>query len=145
MASAEALFADLGPYAWILGQWLARPGVEGWLDEHAGERRGFALLAFYREAATPGGPRAPVADLLALGVVARFRGQGLGRALLEHAVAAAGRAAPSQGIDALRLTVAADNLGAQQLYAEAGFVLVDAPAAAYPSGTPARLMVRPLP
>jgi len=149
IATAERLFADLGDYAWILGQWLPRPGVTAWLDEGDGRARGFVLLAFYQEAATPGGPRLPVADLLALGVVPEHRRAGIGAALLAHAVAAASRAAATQGIATLRLTVAADNHAAQRLYATAGFVPGGAPAggaapAAYSSGAPAVRLVRAL-
>lgn len=140
--TGRVLFEELGDYAWILGQWLPRPGVHGWVVEQDGARVGFSILAFYSEAEVPGGPVVPVADLLALGVVPAAQRQGWGGRLLAHAIAAAERVASAHGVDRLRLTVAVDNVGARRLYAAAGFVDAGA-AAAYASGRAALRMVRP--
>lgn len=146
-AAGGQLFADLGPYQQILDAWLAQPGVHAWCAWRGPTPIGFAVLAFYQEARAPGGPLEPVADLLGLGVLPAGRRQGVGAALLARAVGAAERAARTQPLPALRLTVAAANLDAQRLYARAGFVVDPTPppaATAYPSGEPALRMTRPL-
>lgn len=140
------VFADLGPYAFILGEWLARPGVTAWIvDGIADEpRRAFAMLAFYRE-----GPlsdsKNTVADLLALAVEPAHQGSGLGSRLLAHVIAAAAAAAAAEQVVALRLTVAADQVAAQRMYARAGFALVPEKTTSYPSGKLGVQMSRPLP
>lgn len=62
----------------------------------------------------------PAVDIAALGVVPDRRRQGLGAALVEAALVAAGAA----GADALLLEVADDNDAARALYARCGFTLV---------------------
>ncbi len=62
----------------------------------------------------------PEAELLLVGVVPSYRGQGIGSALLQAAFNAAG----GIGIDTMFLEVRDGNQAAQQLYERAGFVAV---------------------
>ena len=41
---ATEVYRDLGDYGQVMPQWLVQPGVLAWLDEDAGQRRGFAVL-----------------------------------------------------------------------------------------------------
>ncbi len=109
-------FADLGDYREVLPAWLRQPNVVAWIDDPV-PRRGFTMLAFYRDEQTGD----HVADLLAISIEPEWRGNGLGRALLSHATAMARATARAGNLVALRLCVAEDNLLAQQMYVSAGF------------------------
>ena len=82
-------------------------GHFGWCDEAAA---GFLL------ARDLGGE----AEILTLGVLPEMRRAGIGRALLDAAIAEAGR----RGLGSLVLEVAADNDAARLLYDSAGFAQV---------------------
>lgn len=58
------------------------------------------------------------ADIVAMYVLPEYARQGLGRALLDHAIGAA----RAQGLEQLVLTVTQTNVPARELYAAAGFV-----------------------
>lgn len=144
VATGAEAYRDLGDYARILPSWLTQPGVLAWIEEdlqHHG--RGFAMLGFYMERDEQTGPRV-VADLLALAIQPAFQRRGLGGKLLGHVIDVAERVAPTSHIDALRLTVAEDNLGAQQLYLRTGFTVVDHGTVTYDQGQRALRMSRPL-
>lgn len=145
VATGAEAYADLGDYTRILPSWLEQPGVLAWIDEDAqGHGRGFAMLGFYTEEAPRSGAKAQViADLLALAVLPLYQHKGIGSKLLEHVIDVAERVAPSSHIRQLRLTVAENNVGAQRLYARAGFHVVEG-AATYDRGQRALRMVRPL-
>ena len=68
-------------------------------------------------------------EILALGVVPSARRQGVGRALLAHAIAV------TRGAGGRRITleVGRDNAPARQLYEAAGFVVVNVRAGYYPA------------
>jgi ribosomal protein S18 acetylase RimI-like enzyme len=124
---------------------LEQPGVLAWIDHDVqGRGRGFAMLGFYTEDSvrTNGKPQV-IADLLALAVLPTYQRKGIGGKLLAHVIDVAERVAPSSNITQLRLTVAEDNVGAQRLYARAGFQVVEG-AATYDRGQRALRMVRPL-
>lgn len=152
IATGAEAYRDLGDYTRILPSWLEQPGVLAWIDEDLqGRGRGFAMLGFYMEHPTGGGPTGAhvatgahvVADLLALAVLPSQQGRGLGGKLLAHVIEVAERVAPSSKINALRLTVAETNTGAQRMYARAGFRIVDG-SATYDRGQRALRMARPL-
>ncbi len=145
VATGAEAYADLGDYTRILPSWLEQPGVLAWIDEDAqGHGRGFAMLGFYtEEAPRPGAKAQVIADLLALAVLPLYQRKGIGSKLLEHVIDVAERVAPSSHIRQLRLTVAENNVGAQRLYARAGFHVVEG-AATYDRGQRALRMVRPL-
>jgi ribosomal protein S18 acetylase RimI-like enzyme len=145
VATGAEAYADLGDYTRILPSWLEQPGVLAWIDEDAhGHGRGFAMLGFYTEELPRAGAKAQViADLLALAVLPLYQRKGIGSKLLEHVIDVAERVAPSSHIHQLRLTVAENNVGAQRLYARAGFHVVEG-AATYDRGQRALRMVRPL-
>jgi ribosomal protein S18 acetylase RimI-like enzyme len=141
VATGAEAYRDLGDYTRILPSWLEQPGVLAWIDQDVyGRGRGFAMLGFYTEDA--GSPRV-VADLLALAVLPAHQHQGIGNKLLAHVIEIAARVAPASNIDALRLTVAEDNVDAQRLYTRAGFEVVDG-AATYDRGQRALRMTRRL-
>lgn len=147
IATGAEAYADLGDYTRILPSWLEQPGVLAWIDTDVqGRGRGFAMLGFYME--DPSGKASlanqrVVADLLALAVLPAQQGRGIGTKLLAHVIEVAERVAPSSKIDALRLTVAETNTGAQRMYTRAGFRVVDG-SATYDRGQKALRMARPL-
>jgi len=145
VATGAEAYSDLGDYTRILPSWLEQPGVLAWIDHDVqGRGRGFAMLGFYTEDATrEGGRAAVVADLLALAVLPMFQRKGIGSKLLAHVIDVAERVAPSSRIHQLRLTVAENNVGAQRLYARAGFQIVEG-SATYDRGQKALRMVRAL-
>ena len=145
VASGAEAYADLGDYTRILPSWLEQPGVLAWIDHDVqGRGRGFAMLGFYtEEGGRDGGKQQVVADLLALAVLPMYQRKGIGSKLLAHVIDVAERVAPSSHITQLRLTVAENNVGAQRLYARAGFHIVEG-AATYDRGQRALRMVRAL-
>ena len=151
IATGAEAYRDLGDYTRILPSWLEQPGVLAWIDhDAAGRGRGFAMLGFYTEADPPNTPKTPktngqqvIADLLALAVLPTYQRRGIGSRLLTHVIDVAERVAPASRIMQLRLTVAEDNVGAQRLYAQAGFHVVEG-AATYDRGQKALRMVRSL-
>jgi len=146
IATGAEAYRDLGDYTRILPSWLEQPGVLAWIDQDMqGRGRGFAMLGFYMEDPTGSGTGVPqvVADLLALAVLPAQQRKGIGTRLLEHVIEVAERVAPSSRIDSLRLTVAETNVGAQRMYARAGFRVIDG-SATYDRGQRALRMARPL-
>ena len=147
IATGAEAYADLGDYTRILPSWLDQPGVLAWIDHDVqGRGRGFAMLGFYMEDPTGAGSFAHqrvIADLLALAVLPSQQRRGVGSKLLTHVIEVAERVAPSSKIDALRLTVAETNTGAQRMYARAGFRVIDG-SATYDRGQKALRMARPL-
>jgi len=144
VATGAEAYRDLGDYTRILPSWLEQPGVLAWIDEDMhGRGRGFAMLGFYMEETPRAGEQQVVADLLALAVLPAYQRRGIGNKLLAHVIDVAERVAPSSQIRQLRLTVAEDNVGAQRLYARAGFRTVDG-SATYDRGQRALRMVRDL-
>jgi ribosomal protein S18 acetylase RimI-like enzyme len=146
IATGAEAYRDLGDYTRILPSWLEQPGVLAWIDQDVqGRGRGFAMLGFYMEDASVSGAASGqvVADLLALAVLPTQQRRGIGGKLLAHVIDVAERVAPSSHIDALRLTVAETNTGAQRMYVRAGFRMVDG-SATYDRGQRALRMARPL-
>lgn len=128
-------FADLGDYHEVLPAWLRQPNVAAWVDDPT-PRRGFTMIAFYRDDLT--GER--VADLLAITVAPAWRGRGLGQALLLHAIAVARAAGAAAPLTELRLCVAEHNVAAQTMYRRAGFGFVELDVGRYAAGQRARRM-----
>ncbi|MBK9033829.1 MAG: GNAT family N-acetyltransferase [Myxococcales bacterium] len=88
------------------------------------------MLAFYRDEATG----EHVADLLAISVEPVWRRHGLGRALLDHAMAMARATARAGRLTELRLCVAEHNHRAQRMYERAGFAAVALDVGRYGAG-----------
>jgi ribosomal-protein-alanine N-acetyltransferase len=76
------------------------------------------------------------AEVLTLAVAPSIRRQGVGRSLLERAMAEAA----ARGAAAILLEVATDNAPARTLYASAGFVVVGRRPRYYPGGGDAAIM-----
>jgi ribosomal-protein-alanine N-acetyltransferase len=106
---------------------LQDAGVSGLIDD-AGD--GFALLRV----------AADEAEILTLAVTSAARRQGLARALLARAIAAAQAA----GAQRMFLEVAAANAAGRALYAGAGFVQTGRRARYYPDGDDALVLSRSL-
>jgi ribosomal protein S18 acetylase RimI-like enzyme len=133
-------FAMLGDYRMVLPAWLEQPNVTAWVEEHAGQRRGFSVIGFFEDELL----RGAVADLLALAVEPAWQRRGLGRALLDHAVAVASATARAGRLCELRLCVADDNYVGQRLYGSTGFQRVPGEFGSYAGGQRAIRMVYPL-
>src|SRR5204862_3178996 len=115
------VFEHLGDYRMVLPRWLELANITAWVDEQAGFRRGFSVLGFFHDDAMG----AAFADLLALAVEPAWRRNGLGRALLDHALQVASVTAQAGRLRELRLCVADDNRVGQRLYRSTGFERVD--------------------
>ena len=127
-ASLAALHAACFPDAWdaaAIAQLLSSPGA--FAHRHAD---GFVLARV----------AAGEAEILTLAVAPHARGQGLGRALLRNAIAAAQK----KGAQAVFLEVGADNPHALTLYAGLGFAKVGMRKAYY-AGRDALVLRLPLP
>lgn len=109
-----------------IGLQLALPGAFGWIAPNGG-----MILA--RVAADE-------AEVLTLAVDPAVRRHGLGRALLERAMATARQ----RGAMAAFLEVASGNAPARALYAAASFVMVGRRNGYYPDGGDALVLRRPL-
>ena len=109
-----------------IGLQLAMPGVAGWCHPDGG-----MILA--RVAADE-------MEVLTLAVPPVVRRRGVGRALLETAIAWA----KSCGAAVAFLEVAEDNLAARGLYARAGFLPAGRRPRYYPNGADALVLRRPL-
>ena len=132
-------FADLGDYREVLPAWLRQANDAAWIDD-PGPRRGFTMLAFYRDDFSGD----HVADLLAISVEPVWRRHGLGRALLDHALHVARATAKAGRLTELRLCVAEDNHRAQRMYERAGFAPVALDVGRYGTGQRAIRMTFPL-
>jgi ribosomal protein S18 acetylase RimI-like enzyme len=105
-------------------------------------RRGFTLLGFYEPIAAPPGAR--IADLLAIAVDREHQRQGLGKALLDHAVSVAAQAGRGAGVREIRLTVAETNAVARRFFSANGFAVLDEQHGHYDGGQRAIRMGRAL-
>jgi ribosomal protein S18 acetylase RimI-like enzyme len=140
---AADVYRELGDYRTIIGSWLDHPGVLTYLDEaDTLGPRGFTLLGFYEPDGADEG--LCFADLLAIAVARPHQRQGLGRALLAHALAVAEAAACERGIREVRLTVAETNPIGRRLFAAEGFAVLDEDHGLYDGGQRAIRMRRPL-
>ena len=146
---ATSVYDDLGDYETIIPSWLEHPGVLTYIDEieaahnGAGPLRGFILLGFYQPPGESAGEY--VADLLAIAVHPHHRRRGVGRALLDHAIAVAARAGRTTICPEIRLTVAHTNEVGQHLFSSSGFRVLDANHGSYDGGQRAIRMARLLP
>lgn len=140
-ALAADAFAPFGDYGPLLLDWFATPGVEATVAEEDGRPVGLTLIAFVSD---PDSPPHWVADLLAIAVAPEARRRGVGRRLLEAAVARAQEVARRWPVRALRLSVAEENAHARALFEGAGFAYSGREERFYPRGQRALHMRRPL-
>jgi len=113
---AEQVFSHFGDYGRILPTWLLHDGVLTHVAEDDGHPVGYTMLGFY-----PIPNDEFVADLLAIAVSPDAQGQGVGRRLLEHAIAQAHAAQRRLPLHELRLSVADTNLRARRLFHQFSF------------------------
>jgi ribosomal-protein-alanine N-acetyltransferase len=140
-ALAAEAFAPYGDYAALLLDWSLTPGVEATIAEDEAGPAGLTLMAFVSDP----GPRAGwVADILAIAVARRARRRGLGRRLLDAAVARAAEAARFSPVNGVRLSVAEENAAARALFESAGFSYTGREDTFYPRGQRALHMRRPV-
>ena len=140
-ALAAEAFAAYGEYGPLLLDWFAMAGVEGTIAEERGRPVGLTLVAFVTD---PDAPAHWVADVLAIAVAREARGRGVGRRLLEAAVARARDVARRWPVRALRLSVAEENAAARGLFESCGFAYGGREDRFYPRGQRALHMRRPL-
>ncbi len=136
-------FSGFGDYRPSLRAWTENPAMQTLVAVTAdGRCLGFAVVALV------GSVGSARAHLLAIGVDAGVREQGLGGRLLDAALALARREATPWGAGRLHLEVAADNHAARRLFASRGFLpstpLRPAPALAYDDGRRALSLSAPL-
>jgi ribosomal protein S18 acetylase RimI-like enzyme len=138
---AARSFARLGDYQRVVPQWLETDGVSAFIAEERGEAVGFALVGFFRDDAAP---TVWTADLLAIAVAPAAQSRGIGRRLLDHAIAQARAARRRRAVREMRLSVAEDNERARSLFLTAGFVEVPGDHGRYDRGQRAIHMRRTL-
>jgi ribosomal protein S18 acetylase RimI-like enzyme len=133
---ARNAFGDYGDYDRVLPRWLGARGVATVIAEERGTLVGFAMVGM-----RPGlHLRRPDAELLAVAVVARARGRGVGTALVDEAIAVAERWRARD----LCLHTAEANATAQHVFARAGFLPTGIADAFYANGQGALAMRRPV-
>jgi ribosomal-protein-alanine N-acetyltransferase len=108
---------------------LSRPEARAWLAREGGETVGFVVVHRVLEEL----------QILSLAVAARFRRRGIGRVLLERALAS------EPGVREIHLEVRSNDPVAQALYRCLGFEEVGRRPRFYPGGVAAALMRRALP
>ena len=136
---AEQVFSHLGDYGRILPGWLAHEGVVTHIAELDGRAIGYTMLGFY-----PVARHEYVADLLAIAIAPGAQGRGVGKQLLEHAVAEARAAKRRLPVRELRLSVADSNTRARKLFAQFSFKMMDGDRGRYDGGQVALHMFRKL-
>lgn len=146
---AVQVFAQFGDYGRILPTWLVHDGVlthvaEQLAAEEAARPVGFTMLGFYPSVPGPTEGDEFVADLLAIAVAPPAQGRGVGRRLLEHAIAQVQAAARRLPIRELRLSVADTNMRARRLFQQFHFRLVHGDHGFYDGGQLALHLARPL-
>src|SRR5581483_4461116 len=119
--------------------WLLHEGVLTHLAELDDRPLGYTMLGFY-----PVTRGEYVADLLAIAVAPAHQGAGLGRQLLEHAIAQARAARRRLPIREMRLSVADSNARARRLFVQLGFRLMQGDHGLYDGGQIALHMSRKL-
>ncbi|MSP63490.1 MAG: N-acetyltransferase [Myxococcales bacterium] len=146
---AVAVFSHIGDYGTIIPEWFEHDGVSTFVAEEQGAPLGFTMLGFYRIDAPDAAPKsgsdsAYAADLLAIAVTPDAHSRGVGRRLLDHAIASARAAQKKLPVRELRLSVADTNARARRMFAAAGFVDVVGEHGWYDGGQRALHMTRPI-
>jgi len=136
---AGEVFAPYGDYRKMLPKWFRTGGVMTFVSERDGEKTGYVMVAFFRDAGTL------VGDVLAIAVDPKHQGVGLGKMLLQHAVTVCEQVAENTPVRAMRLTVADTNERAQRLFRSFGFRPIEGDFGQYDGGQQAIHMERPLP
>ncbi len=127
LALAEVLFADLGDYREILGDWLITPRAEVLVASDAAGPLGFAIVA---PRPRIGFRRRVGAELVAIAVIERARRNGVGARLVHEAE----RRAIRFGACEIRLHTAQGNIAGQDFFTGCGFRPRRALPIFYPSG-----------
>lgn len=135
--AAEA-FAPYGNYRNILPRWLRMPGVKTYLSENEQTLTGYIMVAYFRDFQNL------VGDILAIAVAPEFRGRGIGRTLLRHAISACEEAAELYPVRAIRLSVADSNTRALELFKSCGFQKLAGDFGYYEGGQKAIHMEHPI-
>ncbi len=104
-------------YGAAIARWAAAPSVDGYAIDDIHGPLGFILVSTL---GLMGAGQTRILEVLALVVHPAHRRRGVGRSLLARAVQDAKRDA---GVREIRLEVAADNVVARHLFAQAGFTV----------------------
>jgi ribosomal protein S18 acetylase RimI-like enzyme len=134
---AVDVFSHFGDYGRILPTWLLHDGVLTHIAEDGERPVGYTMLGFY-----PIPKDEFVADLLAIAVAPYAQGRGVGRRLLEHAIAQVHAAQRRLPLRELRLSVADSNERARKLFNRFGFTLLQGDHGFYDGGQLALHMTR---
>lgn len=134
---AIEVFSHFGDYGRILPTWLLHDGVLTHVAEDGERPVGYTMLGFY-----PIPKDEFVADLLAIAVAPDAQGRGVGRRLLEHAIAQVHAARRRLPLRELRLSVADSNERARHLFDRFGFTLLEGDHGFYDGGQLALHMTR---
>jgi [ribosomal protein S18]-alanine N-acetyltransferase len=133
---ANRVFAGLGNYGPIVGEWLGRREAAAWVASDGDVGLGIAVVL---RRVRPGFLAPPLAELAVIAVSEPRRGEGLGWRLLR----AAEETAREWGAVEMRLHTAASNAIARAFFAAAGYRLARG-RSRYPSGATALEMARSL-
>jgi ribosomal protein S18 acetylase RimI-like enzyme len=139
---AVDVFSRFGDYGRILPGWLLHDGVLTHVAEEGAlpgpvQKLGYTMLGFY-----PVPKEIFVADLLAIAVAPAAQGRGVGRHLLEHAIAHVRSAKRRLPLREMRLSVAEDNLRARRMFEKYGFHVLEGDHGWYDGGQLALHMTR---
>jgi ribosomal protein S18 acetylase RimI-like enzyme len=139
---ADRLFSPLDRgYGEAVARWAVDPLVTGWVAEAPARHPvGFLLIG---QLGLLGADRPRVLEVLAIAVGEEARRTGIGRSLLARALS---QARGDAGVREVRLTVAADNPAARQMFEQAGFTVDRPDDGTFPGGqTAVRMRWAPRP
>ncbi len=133
------VFAPFGAYREVLARWLSTDGVTGFVAERDGEFCGAVLvvLVFTEH-------RQLAAEILAVEVAVGHQRTGVGTALLTRLFDYLRSVARVRAVSEARLSTAADNTAAQDLFRKFGFTVFRDNAGLYTGGQRILRMASPI-
>jgi ribosomal protein S18 acetylase RimI-like enzyme len=137
---SSRVFSVYGDYGTLLPEWMVHPAVMTYIGEESGGPVGFTMLGLY----VPDRTRGYVADLLAIAVEPTAQGHGVGKQLLDHALATARTLGKHMPVKEIRLDVADTNTRGRALFESRGFELADEDHGYYQGGQRALRMRKKL-
>ena len=148
---STTVFDQFGDYGSFLPGYLTHPSVFTAIGEHAGLPVGFVMLALVSTQRPVPWPCDPGpgengswldAEVLAIAVRPASQSQGVGRALMDHALARARVWSETVELRSVQLNVADTNTRAMEFFEKVGFVEADPADGTYPKGQRSIRMAR---